>query len=112
MSSFRDDDDPRYERRPPARTPQGRENELVALAYEQAELELREGKASQAVLVHLLRIGSEREKQERLKLEAEIALANRKIQEQDASSDVKRLLEEAVDSMRVYRGEQRREYED
>ena len=56
---------------PPALTREGRENQLIDLAIDQAEKELREGTASSQVLVHYLKLASTREKREKEKMEAE-----------------------------------------
>lgn len=60
-------------RRPPATTLEGRENQLVSLAVELAEKQMREGTASSQVITHYLKLGTTREKleQERLRLENE-----------------------------------------
>lgn len=52
---------------PPALTREGRENQLIDLAIDQAEKELREGTASSQVLVHYLKLASTREKREKEK---------------------------------------------
>lgn len=49
---------------PPALTREGRENQLIDLAIDQAEKELRKGTASSQVLVHYLKLASTREKRE------------------------------------------------
>lgn len=44
---------PRFERHQP---PEARENQLVSLAYDLAEQQLREGSASAMVITHLLKL--------------------------------------------------------
>ena len=54
---------------PPATTPQGREDQLISLAIDLAEKQLREGTASAQVTTHFLKLASSKEKLEREKLE-------------------------------------------
>ena len=55
----------------PALTREARENQLIDLAIDQVEKQLREGTASSQVLVHYLKLASTREKREKEKMEAE-----------------------------------------
>lgn len=63
---------------PIPKTTEGREAQLILLAIDQAEQQLRNGTASPSVLVHYLKLGSTREKAEREKLEAENQLLRAK----------------------------------
>ena len=49
----------------PALTPEAREGQLVSLAVDLAEQQLRDGTASSQVITHYLKLGSMREKLER-----------------------------------------------
>ena len=55
----------------PALTPEARENQLIYLATDLAEKQLREGTASSQVITHYLKLGSTKEKLQREKLEEE-----------------------------------------
>ena len=55
----------------PALTPEARENQLIYLATDLAEKQLREGTASSQVITHYLKLGSTKEKLEREKLAEE-----------------------------------------
>ena len=46
----------------PAKTPEGRENQLISLAVNLAEKQLQEGTASSQVITHFLKLGTERER--------------------------------------------------
>ncbi len=48
----------------PAITPEARENQLISLATDLAEQQLRDGTASSQVITHYLKLGSTREKLE------------------------------------------------
>ena len=49
----------------PALTPEARENQLVSLAVDLAEKQLREGTASSQVITHYLKLGSTKERIEK-----------------------------------------------
>lgn len=51
--------------RPPALSPDQKENELISLAVDLAERQLREGTASSQVIAHYLKLGSSRERLEK-----------------------------------------------
>lgn len=100
----------RYEAQPergplsPATTPQGRENQMVSLASDLAEQQLREGTASAQVITHYLKLGSSREvlEQERLRHENELLKVKR---EAIASQQrIEELYVKAIDAMRTYSG--------
>ena len=46
-------------RHAPAKTPKGRENQLISLAVDLAEKQLQEGTASSQVITHFLKLGTE-----------------------------------------------------
>ncbi len=89
---------------PPALTREGRENQLIDLAIDQAEKELREGTASSQVLVHYLKLASTREKREKEKMEAEIELLRAKKDAARAEVERGELYKKAVEAMRRYQG--------
>jgi len=88
----------------PALTPEARENQLIALAVDLAEKQLMEGTASAQVITHFLKMGSDRERLERKKLqeECETLAAKREALESQANSE--RLYAEALEAMRSYSG--------
>lgn len=93
-------------RRPPATTPEGRENQLVALAYDAAEQQLRDGTASSQVITHFLKYGSERERLERERLSHENALLVAKAEAMASAKRVEELYETALNAMRSYAGQE------
>jgi hypothetical protein len=92
-------------RRPPATTPEGRENQLVALAIDQAEKQIREGTASSQVLTHFLKLGSPRERLERQRLQKENEMLDAKIESIASAKRVEELYETALNAMRSYAGQ-------
>lgn len=92
-------------RRPPATTPEARENQMVSLAFDLAERQIVEGTASAQVITHFLKLGSEREKMERKKLEFETKLLDSKIQDMAAQARVEELYGKALAAMQMYSGQ-------
>lgn len=92
--------------RPPARTPEDRENQLTSLAYDLAERQLRDGTASSQVITEFLKRGSQRDKLERAKLEAEGKLLETKRALMDAQKENEGLYAQAIAAFRTYSGEE------
>lgn len=72
MVSSKDADTPVRRRRPPARTPEARENQLIDKAVTLVEKQIEEGTASSQVLTHYLKLGTTRNRLEETKLRLEI----------------------------------------
>ena len=88
----------------PAITPEARENQLISLAVDLAEKQLREGTASSQVITHYLKLGTEREKREREKIFLDNELTKAKIEAIESSKHVEELMEQAIESMKRYSG--------
>ena len=86
----------------PARTPEARENQLIALAIDQAEKQLREGTASSQVITHFLKLGSSRERMEKELLEEK---TQAKTEVLESGKRMTELFEQAMDALRGYRGD-------
>lgn len=99
-------------KRPPAKTLEGRENQMIALAVDLAEEQLRNGTASSQVITHYLRLGSTRNKLELEKIRHENAMLEAKTKAYQNSEDVKKLMEDALNAMRSYSGGYRGESDD
>lgn len=89
----------------PALTPEARENQLISLAVDLAEQQLREGTASSQVITHYLKLGSTREKLERERLEEENKLLRAKTKAYDNADEIKILYTDALKAMRNYAGQ-------
>lgn len=92
-------------RRKPATTPEARENELVSLAMDEAERQMREGAASSQVITHFLKAGSIREKLEHERLVNENELTKSKIEQIESQKRMEELYGEAIKAMRDYAGD-------
>ncbi len=88
----------------PATTPEGRENQLIALAVDCAEEQLRNGTASSQVICHYLKLGSTRERLEKEMLEKKVELMTAQKESLDASQRIEELYSKALDAMRLYSG--------
>lgn len=91
-------------KRPPASSPEQREKQLIAMAYDAAEQQLASGTASAQVITHFLKLATEKEKLEREKLQRENALLASKKEMIDSAQRVEVLYKEALDAMRLYSG--------
>lgn len=91
-------------RRRPATTPEQRENQLIALAADLAERQMRDGTASSQIITHYLKLGSTREELEKDRLRIENELAKAKIEAMASASRMEELYAEAIDAMRGYAG--------
>lgn len=89
----------------PALTPEARENQLVALAYDLAEKQLREGTATSQVISQFLRIGSSEQKRRMEKLERENELLRAKTEAIENAESQNELYAEALKAFGIYRGE-------
>jgi hypothetical protein len=91
-------------RRPPATTPEGREDQMVALSVDLAERQLIDGTASAQVITHFLKLGSTREKLEQEKLRKENLLLESRANAIESGARVEELMTEAMRAFRGYSG--------
>lgn len=90
----------------PATTLEGRENQLVSLAFDLVEQRLGDGTASATETVHLMKLGSTRERLEQQRLQNENLLLSAKVDALASAKRVEELYAEALDAMRQYSGQQ------
>lgn len=100
-------------KRPPARTPEARENQVIALAYDLAERQIAEGTASSQVITHFLKLGTIKEQIEREKLVEEVKHLKAKTEGIQSQGRIEELYKNALDAMRSYSGQiGSKDYED
>ena len=87
---------------PAAGTPEERENQLIALAYDAVEERIRNGTASAAEYVHFLRAGSIKQREEMEKLQKENELLKAKTEAITAEQERSELYKQAIEAMRSY----------
>lgn len=97
--------EPTPRRTRPARTPQEREDELIGLAVDLTERQMRDGTASSQVITHYLKLGSSREKLEQERIANENLLVAAKIEALASQKRVEELYQQALVAMRSYQGQ-------
>jgi hypothetical protein len=90
--------------RPPAKTVEARENQLISLAVDLAERQLANGTASSQVIAHYLKLGSTKERLEKEILEKQKDLLTAKTEAIQSAKKVEELYKNALDAMRIYSG--------
>ena len=89
----------------PSKTDKGQEDMLIALAEKEAEKRLRDGTASNSLILHYLREGSEKTKLERQKLESENELLKAKKTTLDIAAKDHDQLAKVLDAFKLYSGD-------
>lgn len=90
----------------PATTPEGREDQVIAAAYDLAEKQIREGTASSQVITHFLKMGSRKERLENEILVEQKKLVSAKTESIQTSREVNELYNNAISAMRRYKGDE------
>ena len=88
----------------PALTPEARENQLIYLATELAEQQLRDGTASSQVITHYLKLGSTKERLEQEILKENKKLLTAKTEALQSAKRIEELYANAISAMRRYSG--------
>lgn len=89
----------------PALSPEARENQLIGLAVDLAEKQLREGTASSQVISHFLKLGSTKEKIEKEILAEQKKLVQAKTENLQSAKRIEELYSNAMDAFRSYSGQ-------
>jgi hypothetical protein len=108
----RSDGTPGSRRSRPATTPEGRESQLISLAYDLVEKRIRQGTATSQETTHFLKLGSSRERLEQERLEHENELTAVKIAALASQQATEELYRDALNAMRTYAGHDPVEYDD
>lgn len=98
--------EPIKKRRPPATTPEARENQLISLAVDLAERQLSDGTASSQVITHYLKMGSTKERIEKQILEKQKELIEAKTEALHSGKRVEELYKNALSAMKSYSGQE------
>lgn len=93
------------QQRPPAKTPEGREQQLTAMAMDAAEKRIRNGTASAQEIVYFAKLGSPTAKLERKILEQQHELLAAKTEAIQSQKRVEELYVNALSAMRAYSGD-------
>lgn len=98
-------DDSRYKSRRPAINPEIRENQMISLAVDLAEQQLRDGTASSQVITHFLKLGSSKERLEKEMMEKQKDLISAKTENLQSSQKIEKLYNDAIRMMKRYNGD-------
>ena len=101
----KDLDPPVKRRQRPGKSVEARENQLISLAVDLAEKQLREGTASSQVITHYLKLGSTKERIEKEILLQQKELIQAKTEALHSAKRIEELYSDALRAMRDYRGE-------
>lgn len=104
MAKVKTSSDNKKNKMRPALTPEARENQMIFLATELAEQQLRDGTASSQVITHYLKLGSSKEKLERDILKEQKKLITARTEALESSKRIEELYENAIIAMREYGG--------
>lgn len=96
----------------PAMTPEARENQLISLATDLAEKQLREGTASSQVIVHYLKLATKKEQLEQEMLARKTEHLTAQTESLQAAKRIEDLYENALKAMKEYGGGGSQEYDD
>lgn len=84
-------------------TPETRQNQLIALAYDLVEERLRNGTATSQETTHFLKMGSPRARLEEELLKKDCELRNAKIEGLEREKRIEALYEDAIAAVKRYR---------
>ena len=85
-------------------TPEGRENELIDMAYNEVAMRIARHEATAAELVHFLKMGSEKERLERSKIETEMELQRAKTVAIEEGRSMEQIAKDAMEAFKRYSG--------
>lgn len=90
--------------RPPAISPEARENQMISMAVNLAEQQLRDGTASSQIITHYLKLGTMKEQLELEKTRAEVELMKAKAKAIADAEEKDVIYKKAIEAMRIYQG--------
>lgn len=99
-------------KRPPAKTPEARENQMINYAIDLAEKQLRDGTASSQVITHFLKLGSTKEAIEKEILQEQKKLITAKTEDLGTNKRMEEVYTKALNAMRSYGGMKSEEVDD
>ena len=96
----------------PAMSEEAREKQLIALAMDRAEQQLRDGTASSQLITEFIKRGANRYKLENEKLQEENKLLRARTENLQAVKNIEEKYTKAIAAMRSYSGHEDDDYED
>ena len=89
----------------PALSPEARENQMISLAMDLAEQQLRDGTASSQLITEFVKRGSTKARLEKEILEEQKELMAAKTESLQSAKRIEELYENALNAMRSYSGQ-------
>ncbi len=89
----------------PPRSPESVEKEMIGLAMDLAEQRLRDGTASNQIILHFLNLGSSREQLEQEMLQKKSSNLDAKTESIKSSARQEELYQKAIEALREYNGQ-------
>lgn len=90
----------------PATYPEARINQIISMAYDEAEKRIREGRATSQELTYFLKQGTPEARLERERLIEENKLLRAKTEQLESQKKTEELFKEAISAFRRYSGEE------
>lgn len=90
----------------PALSPEARENQMISLAMDLAEQQLRDGTASSQLITEFVKRGSTKARLEKEILEEQKSLIEAKTQTLQSAQRIEELYTKAMDAFRSYSGQE------
>lgn len=88
-----------------ASTVEGYEDQMISLAMRRAEEKLRDGTASNSMILHFLKLGSTKERLEKEMLTEQIELTKAKTEAVRSAKEMQSLYDEAIKVFKEYNGQ-------
>lgn len=98
-------DHPQPRKMRPALTPEARENQMISLAMDLAEQQLRDGTASSQLITEFVKRGSTKARIEQEILAEQKELISAKTEALQSAKRIEELYESAISAMRTYSGQ-------
>lgn len=112
ITNTRDPNDINSKRKAHSSTTEGRENEMIALAMDLAEQQLRDGTASSQLITEFVKRGSTKARLEKEILKEQKKLMNAKTEALQSAKNIEELYAGAIKAMQKYSGHQEEEEEE
>lgn len=93
-------------KRPPATTPEAREQQLIAAAVDLVERQIADGTVSAQVLSHYVKQASPTAELQNEKLRQENELLKARVKQIEDAGNMALLVKDALDAMQSYKGEE------
>lgn len=88
----------------PSLSAQEKENEMISLATDLAEKQLRDGTATSQVIVHYLKLGTMQHQKEMEELEEKVKHLQAKTESLNTAQHIEELYSEAISAVKKYQG--------